>query len=121
MVGLFEIPATSRERNRGPRRKRLPKSRDRWSPPTSPHRNTHDRAPATRNRRSTAALGRWLTRDPIGYAGGINLYKYCGGQPCQQSDPTGELTHNECVGECRGLAIICAGLVSAETAGLGFL
>ena len=75
MVGLIEIPATPREKNRG----LGSKSRDRWSPPTSPHRNTHDRAPVTRNHRSAPILGRWLTRDPIEYQGGINLYGYLGG------------------------------------------
>ena len=28
------------------------------------------------NRHYSPALGRWITRDPIGYAGGINLYEY---------------------------------------------
>ena len=35
-------------------------------------------------------LGRWVTRDPIGYAGGINLYGYCGGNPVGRADPEGE-------------------------------
>ena len=38
MVGVIEIPTTSREENRGPRRRRLPKSRDRWSRPNSGRR-----------------------------------------------------------------------------------
>ena len=33
--------------------------------------------------------GRWLTRDPIGYAGGVNLYGYCGGNPVNRADPEG--------------------------------
>lgn len=33
--------------------------------------------------------GRWLTRDPIGYAGGLNLYGYCGGNPVNGIDPLG--------------------------------
>lgn len=33
--------------------------------------------------------GRWLTRDPIGYAGGMNLYAYCDGDPVNNSDPSG--------------------------------
>lgn len=34
-------------------------------------------------------LGRWLSRDPIGEEGGINLYGYVGGQPFKYSDPLG--------------------------------
>ena len=33
--------------------------------------------------------GRWLTRDPIGYTGGINLYGYCGNDPINVADPSG--------------------------------
>ena len=35
------------------------------------------------------ATGRWLTRDPIGYAGGVNLYGYCGNDPGNRWDPSG--------------------------------
>jgi len=33
--------------------------------------------------------GRWLQRDPIGMAGGWNLYQYCGGEPWGYVDPMG--------------------------------
>jgi RHS repeat-associated protein len=33
--------------------------------------------------------GRFLTRDPIGYDGGINLYGYCRGNPVDDADPLG--------------------------------
>ncbi|MGI8922788.1 MAG: RHS repeat-associated core domain-containing protein [Fimbriimonadales bacterium] len=33
--------------------------------------------------------GRWLTRDPIGYAGAVNLYGYCIGNPTFWMDPLG--------------------------------
>ena len=33
--------------------------------------------------------GRWLTRDPIGYAGGINLYGYVGNNASNGIDPNG--------------------------------
>ncbi len=33
---------------------------------------------------------RWLNRDPIGYAGGINLYAFCGNDPVNRSDPSGD-------------------------------
>ena len=42
-----------------------------------------------RNRTYAPTLGRWLQRDPIGYAGGINLYEYVGGRPVAAMDPSG--------------------------------
>ena len=35
------------------------------------------------------AAGRFVTRDPIGYAGGINLYGYTGNNPVNEDDPDG--------------------------------
>lgn len=34
-------------------------------------------------------LGTWLSRDPLGETGGVNLYAYCGGDPVNRHDPTG--------------------------------
>ena len=36
-----------------------------------------------------SSVGRFLTRDPIGYAGGLNLYAYCANNPVSSADPTG--------------------------------
>ena len=33
--------------------------------------------------------GRFVTRDPIGYKGGINLYGFTGNNPVNRSDPNG--------------------------------
>ncbi len=42
-----------------------------------------------RNRYYAAHLGRWLTRDPIGYSGGINLYAYVASSPVGNVDAAG--------------------------------
>ncbi len=36
------------------------------------------------------ALGRFLTQDPIGHEGGLNLYQYCGNDPLGKTDPSGK-------------------------------
>ncbi len=36
-----------------------------------------------------ANLGKWLSRDPLGEAGGMNLYGYVGGNPMNLRDPLG--------------------------------
>jgi RHS repeat-associated protein len=42
-----------------------------------------------RNRVYDPSAGRWLQRDPIGYAGGLNLYQYVGNMPYGAVDPLG--------------------------------
>jgi RHS repeat-associated protein len=53
-------------------------------------RNAESRVPATRNHLRAVAFGRWLTRDPIGYRGGINLYGYVDSSPVGNVDASGE-------------------------------
>jgi RHS repeat-associated protein len=46
-----------------------------------------------RNRQALPAMGVFLQPDPIGFAGGdSNLYRYCGNNPVNGTDPTGEDT-----------------------------
>jgi len=39
------------------------------------------------------AHGRWLTRDPIGCAGGLNVYAYCQDEPATNVDASGYCCH----------------------------
>ena len=36
-----------------------------------------------------AVTGRWLSKDPIGLNGGLNLYAFCGNDPIDYRDPLG--------------------------------
>lgn len=38
-----------------------------------------------------ASIGRFISEDPIGFEGGLNLYAYVGGNPSMMSDPSGKL------------------------------
>ena len=42
--------------------------------------------------------GRWLSRDPLGEAGGINLYAFCGNDPVNRIDPLGLAYGNPVLG-----------------------
>ena len=42
-----------------------------------------------RGRYYDAATGRFISRDPAGLSGGVNLYAYAGDDPVDFSDPTG--------------------------------
>ncbi|MDA8383507.1 MAG: RHS repeat protein [Betaproteobacteria bacterium] len=43
----------------------------------------------TQYREYDPSVGRWLSRDPIGEAGGENIYAYVNGSPVNQVDPSG--------------------------------
>ena len=63
------------------------------SPPEFGYAGMHYHAPSglylTKYRAYDPESGRWLSRDPIGEAGGINLYAYVGGNPVSFVDPLG--------------------------------
>ena len=42
-----------------------------------------------RNRYCSSGFGRWLSSDPIGHTGGLNLYSFSVNSPIQYSDPLG--------------------------------
>ena len=41
-------------------------------------------------------VGRFMQRDPIGYADGMSLYEYVGGRPVADRDPDGRETQKKC-------------------------
>ncbi len=66
-----------------------------------------------RNRVYDQETGRWTQEDPIGIAGGINLYQFNGNDPATYSDPYG-LCPDACVLEGGiGAAAVVTGLAVA--------
>jgi len=47
-----------------------------------------------------AEVGRFISRDPIGEEGGLNLYVYVGNSPIAKKDPFGLYSYADCVAEC---------------------
>ena len=87
-----------------------------------------------RNRTYSPIFGRWLQREPIGYAGGVNLYEYVGSAPAMATDEHGTFAHNAQTatwGEIGSWAYLCpggkftpgipAGLADAETSIAGLI
>ena len=71
-----------------------------------------------RNRWYDPATGRFLTQDPIGLAGGVNLYAYAGNDPISFSDPYG--TCPQCIEEAvEEVATIAEDLPAIEEAANG--
>jgi len=46
-----------------------------------------------------AGLGRFVSRDPIGYVDGVNFYQYVGNSPTQFVDPSGLDAEQEALGQ----------------------
>ena len=51
-----------------------------------------------RGRYYAPAIGRYISRDPVGFAGGFNLYEYAGDDPTNATDVTGM----DCGADCCG-------------------
>ena len=65
-----------------------------------------------RNQTYSPIFGRWLQREPIGYAGGVNLYEYVGSAPAMATDEHGTFAHNAQTatwGEIGSWAYLCPG------------
>src|SRR5205814_49439 len=60
-------------------------------------------------------LGRWTAADPIGVAGGINLYSYSASNPVRHSDPTGHQPQDHNVERLRAHGVSDAGIESLRT------
>ena len=46
----------------------------------------------------SATLGRFMQADPVGYAAGMNIYAYVGGDPVNNADPSGLGSERPCAG-----------------------
>ena len=66
-----------------------------------------------RNRFFDPASGRFTQEDPIGLAGGLNLYGFAGGDPVNFSDPFGLCLEDLCIVETVVLASVAVAAVRA--------
>ncbi len=69
-----------------------------------------------RNRYYDQRTGRWLTEDPIGVAGGANLYQYVGNNPATFTDPFGlcPIPPESCLGR-EGVDLVVGSTPGAST------
>ncbi len=67
-------------------------------------------------------LGRFLTQDPIGHAGGLNLYAYCENNPLSKVDPDGkdgEFIRALFSGEVWGKGLMTSGAALGSSLSMG--
>ncbi len=67
-----------------------------------------------RNRWYDPKTGRFLTQDPIGLAGGVNLYAYAGNDPVSHKDPFGLLATDCCLEEAAATALAAEAIPGAQ-------
>ena len=72
----------------------------------------------TQNRYYDPRLGRFLSPDPLGQAAGRNVYAYVGGDPLDQTDPSGLCFEDACVVEGIGAGVLYAGASALVAAGV---
>ncbi|GHT96232.1 hypothetical protein AGMMS49545_20690 [Betaproteobacteria bacterium] len=70
----------------------------------------------TKYRAYDPQTGRWLSKDPIEEAGGLNLYGYVGGNPISWNDPLGLAKDSACVVRCMTYGGV-AGIIIGGAAG----
>jgi RHS repeat-associated protein len=69
-----------------------------------------------RHRYYDPALGRYLGRDPMAAAGGINLYAYVGNDPVNRADPSGLMWWQMAVSAVAAIAVAVAVVMLAPVA-----
>lgn len=62
-----------------------------------------------RNRYYDQNTGRWTQEDPIGIAGGVNLYQFAGNNPVAYTDPFGLCIWDGCVVEAMAIGMVAFG------------
>ena len=73
-----------------------------------------------RNRYYDPGAGRFTQEDPIGLAGGLNLYGFAGSNPANFSDPFGLCPpHNDNLSDCTGFWTVAGAATGALLGGVG--
>jgi len=74
-----------------------------------------------RNRYYDPSTGRFTQQDPIGFAGGNNLYGYTGGDPVNYSDPFGLCFWDFCLTEAAAAALLVKAAIATVAVAATYL